>query len=316
MARHDSNDSMAHPYASTPPPLGKLVRMRALKATEMPAHPELGPQQSPRTCPPLLSFLAEALNESESFMTAFLPSSFKIKGRGRPSPPAHAKVDLLEREINGGETNSVHPTIPASRVAETWFVRRSIHENAAKEGTANWDEFDMGLRRDHSQHEMEYTPDVRDAHQVLSWDEMITEQAGDTGKQVGEWTDVQMSLMEMVHHIPPPLNDRVFCVLVITAKHVSGGKFLVVQIPADTTNMPRARYSPGKPGNPTQGMYTSVERGEIVEGMKGIKWEMGTASDAKGALPMFVQKLGTPGALVKDVGLFMDWCAKRRLGQA
>ncbi|KAI6890116.1 hypothetical protein KC325_g100 [Hortaea werneckii] len=37
---------MADPTASSaPPPLGKLVRMRALKPSEIPIHPELGPQQ-------------------------------------------------------------------------------------------------------------------------------------------------------------------------------------------------------------------------------------------------------------------------------
>ena len=34
---------------------------------------------------------------------------------------------------------------------------------------------------------------------------------------------------------------------------------------------------------------------------------MATASDAKGWLPMWVQKLGVPGAVVKDVGLFIRW---------
>ncbi|RMY68865.1 hypothetical protein D0863_06830 [Hortaea werneckii] len=307
--------AMADPTASSaPPPLGKLVRMRALKPSEIPIHPELGPQQVTAHCPELVAFLAEALNESESFMAAFIPSSFKIKGRGRPSPPSHAKVDLLEREINGGEVNCVHPTVPASRVAETWFVRRSIHENAAKEGTASWQEFDEGLRQNHSQHEMEYTPGVRDAHLVLSYDDMIGDRTSDI-RQISEWTDVQMNVMEMVHNIPPPLNNRVFNVLVITAMHISGGKFLITQIPVDTTNMPGAKYHAGKGDSPTQGIYASVERAEIIDGMRKIKWEMGTASDAKGALPMFMQKLGTPGAVIKDVGLFIDWAGKRREGQ-
>ena len=293
--------------------LGRLVRLRSLKPSELPAHPDLGPQQSTTKCPDLINFLAEALNESENFMAGYLPANFKSRSKDKISPPAAAKIELLEREVNGGETNSVHPTIPASRTSETWFARRSVHENVAKDGTADWAEFDDGLRKDHSQHEMEYTPDVKDAHLVLNWDDMIIEKAGPE-MQVSEWQEVQMSLMEMVHHIPPPLNNRVFNVIVITAKHISGGKILVVQIPVNTTNMAGAKYHAGKSDSPTQGIYCSIERGEIIDGMASVKWEMATASDAKGALPMFVQKMGTPAAVVKDVGLFMEWCAQRRAG--
>ena len=59
-------------------------------------------------------------------------------------------------------------------------------------------------------------------------------------------------------------------------------------------------------------MYCSIERGELVEDGTRIQWQMATASDAKGSLPMWAQKMGIPGAVVKDVGLFIDWCAKRR----
>ena len=43
---------------------------------------------------------------------------------------------------------------------------------------------------------------------------------------------------------------------------------------------------------------------------------MATASDAKGNLPMFVQKFGVPGAVLKDVGFFIGWTEKRRELQA
>ena len=39
---------------------------------------------------------------------------------------------------------------------------------------------------------------------------------------------------------------------------------------------------------------------------------MATASDAKGWLPMWMQKLGVPGAVVKDVGLFIGWIREQR----
>ena len=41
---------------------------------------------------------------------------------------------------------------------------------------------------------------------------------------------------------------------------------------------------------------------------------MATASNARGSLPMWAQKMGVPGAVVKDVGLFMKWVGGRRKG--
>lgn len=58
-------------------------------------------------------------------------------------------------------------------------------------------------------------------------------------------------------------------------------------------------------------VYTSLERCKITPS-GDVEWIMATASDAKGNLPMVVQKLGVPGAIVKDVGLFMKWIAEKR----
>ena len=45
---------------------------------------------------------------------------------------------------------------------------------------------------------------------------------------------------------------------------------------------------------------------------QNIEWIMATASDAKGWLPMWMQKMGVPSAVVKDVGLFIEWAHKKR----
>lgn len=62
-------------------------------------------------------------------------------------------------------------------------------------------------------------------------------------------------------------------------------------------------------------VYTSIERG-ILRDSKEIEWIMATASDAKGVLPMWAQKLGVPGAVVNDVGFFMKWTADNRAKKA
>ena len=134
----------------------------------------------------------------------------------------------------------------------------------------------------------------------------------------------------MCHRIPPPLSNRVFSVLVITARtpnptSPNSHAFIDAQIPVDISGLSEAMYSNGRhktAGDTPQkkkpitiGQYTSVERVKVVEKSEGgdeIVWEMATASDAKGSLPMAIQKLGVPGAIVKDVGFFLSWAAKRR----
>ena len=51
---------------------------------------------------------------------------------------------------------------------------------------------------------------------------------------------------------------------------------------------------------PREGADTGVEGNEV-------EWVMATASDAKGNLPMWMQKMSLPGMLPKDVSYFMKW---------
>jgi len=124
----------------------------------------------------------------------------------------------------------------------------------------------------------------------------------------------------MCHRIPSPLENRVFSTLVVRGKD-SPFSFVVAQIPVNLSKVPAALYSTGrnrvdgetaqKREKVTIGEYVSVERVKILENQQ-IMWEMATASDAKGNLPMMVQKMGVPGAVVKDVGYFMKWTSERR----
>jgi hypothetical protein len=139
-------------------------------------------------------------------------------------------------------------------------------------------------------------------------------------------TDYLATVVEMCHNIPPPLNNRVFPTLVVTGRSTTSAttspSFLVVQMPVgDISKVDQAMYSNSKhkestdsqkKKNITFGEYVSIERAELIEEGAKVKWQMATASDAKGVLPMFVQKKAIPGAIVKDVGFFIDWTQKRR----
>jgi len=127
----------------------------------------------------------------------------------------------------------------------------------------------------------------------------------------------------MCHAIPAPLRPRCFPVLVCTAS-ASPTSFLAVSIPVDLRALPASFYSNGRNATegvdpqqkkkPVIGMYTAVERAEMDD--KGeIEWAMATASDARGVLPMFLQKMSIPGQIAKDVGLFLRWISSVDRGQ-
>lgn len=120
--------------------------------------------------------------------------------------------------------------------------------------------------------------------------------------------------------MPGPLDNRCFGTMV-TRAFTRAGAFVVAQIPIDLKNVPNAIYSNGenktsgsnakRQEKVTMGKYVSVER--VHEQDDGnVNWEMAVASDAGGFLPMALQKMGLPGAISKDVGLFMKQAAEKR----
>ena len=99
-----------------------------------------------------------------------------MEGKPRSSPPSTAKVQLLNRLIRAGD--EYDPTSPptSSQVQsetqaqdEYWVCRRSVHADAAVDGSASWDEFRSGLQENHSENEMAYTPSLSGVTTLLEW---------------------------------------------------------------------------------------------------------------------------------------------------
>lgn len=296
----------------------RLLRLKALPLSSLPPHPLIIPsaltnlQSVPAGTrasngagqPDLRAFTAELLREAVNFADKVIPETFATKGKPKPSTPATAPVQMLASDVMTGEY---------------WIARRSLHENAASRGTASFDEFVAGLYNDHSQHEQEYTPDCYDARRVLRWFE-----GEDFAQSVQEFEDVHLELYEMAHKMPPPLQNRVFAVLVARGRTNVGGSpgFVLAQVPVEfPADSKEAFYSSGR--NVKEGtnalqrskvvkaQYASVERVKLNNDGR-VVWETAVSSDAKGWLPMSLQKLGVPGAVLKDVGLFIDWTSKKR----
>ena len=128
--------------------------------------------------PNLIPFIRAILDEATSFVDMVVPCRFTDDGL-KSSPPSTGKVRLSKKLIKGSELAQVtweSSTIPRTapqgtqKTSEAWFARTSIHRSQTLEGTANFAELDFALRRDHSKHEREYTPDVFDDFKVLDWD--------------------------------------------------------------------------------------------------------------------------------------------------
>jgi hypothetical protein len=223
-------------------PLGNLVRLLPLHINELPAHPALDsllqhatsnddsnghtnshtngttPSQAGKIAsterPNLISFMEEVLDQATIFVDDTLPATFKKCGL-KTSKPSTGKVELLKRMVSPAEVKAVpwiNSSIPRNwsangnkKPGEAWFARRSRHANHSSGGTADLDEFDYGLRCNHSKHEQEYTPDVFDSYKVFDWSEQIQTAIG-KGPGIDNYREVDMS-SKYRYYFPLPLTN-------------------------------------------------------------------------------------------------------------
>lgn len=131
-----------------------LIQLQPHPFTVVPSHISLATdteRQDPK------QFVATALREAIELLHS-IPSTFKTDPKSRASPPSQAKVKLLRGWRNSDKEKP-----------EFWVARQSEHIDASDKGTASWSEFEAGLRTDHAEHEMEYTPSVSGVERLLEW---------------------------------------------------------------------------------------------------------------------------------------------------
>ena len=146
-----------------------VLHLHPLVPADLPTHPVLAPHQ--QSSPDTSKFVKLVLDEATALVDTTLPQSFQSVSKSKTSPPSTAPVELLSRTVPASSLpNHVKKEGSSSSKGEAWFARRSLHEDAEKEGTASKAEFEEGLLKNHSANEMDYTPDVYDAYKVLEWD--------------------------------------------------------------------------------------------------------------------------------------------------
>ncbi|KAI1156127.1 hypothetical protein F4825DRAFT_405091 [Nemania diffusa] len=293
--------------------LGPLVRRWGLLVKQLPSATAGLDELKP--------FVASILKEAIPFIDGAapkIPSDAKKlwKSNGaKSSSDSTAKVEVIERVISAKELQAVASKngVKAKVEEETWAARLSVHEDAAKKGTASWDEFDHYFRLEHGKTEMAFTPDVIGANEAQRWDctGIELEEGGQS------WDRFSLVVEEMRHKVGRPvLKDRTFPVLqlsTIVKDGTSAPEIIIVSIPVpDFATSDKANLSKEKGAQIA--FYASIERIRKLENGK-IEWLLGTASDAAGVLPLWIQDLALPGIVWKDVPLFLGWIAKER-GQA
>ncbi|KAJ6782809.1 hypothetical protein PWT90_07470 [Aphanocladium album] len=291
--------------------LGPFVHLWGIDPSQVPAENASGAEATPL----LTSFLTEALPFISDVPAGedSAGSSWKYR-KSYSYGSSAASVDVYEKKLSTDAMRRVAtnykdqlPQVQPAKVgAETWFLRRSVHEDAAQPKTASWDEFVANFKQHHAESEMAFTEAVVRTTPRQHWD------CGGVEVQVGDdtWVDWTLKLEESVHKLPFPLQKRVFPVLQATAAVQGRREIVVVQV--FYTGGPAEENAKGT----VTGAYTSIERfrelPNEVNGKKQIEWVMGTASDAMGILPEFIQVLATPDMVPKDVDFFLSWVVGQR----
>ncbi|KAF8863313.1 hypothetical protein BDZ45DRAFT_117010 [Acephala macrosclerotiorum] len=311
--------------------LGPWVRLEGISISQLPpggkgVEPVNAPSSTQKysdgsgatAAPSLTTFITNVLTESIPFIDGVAPKAggaltWKAKGSPKKYASSEAPVHLYEHMVSGKELDKVEgmSQFSADRKDETWFCRRSCHRNAAEKGTASWQEFTHSFKEHHAETEDAFTPTIIGARQAMSWNTSGIE----VNVHGSKWNNITVVLEEMKHKIDPkPLKNRTFPVLQLSATLAGVEEFLIVSIPINDFNKsPYAEYARDK--SLVMAAYTSIERIRILPSNGEIEWIMATASDAGGVLPQWMQNLAVPGAVAKDVEMFLSWIPSQRTGQ-
>ncbi|KAK6511681.1 hypothetical protein TWF481_000589 [Arthrobotrys musiformis] len=266
----------------------------------------------PKSGTELNGYLTNVINEAHSLINTLV------------SPPREPWNLNFKKSNKFGEVevSSRNHQIPEG--TEYWFARRSLHEVESEEGsskgTLQWDDFKNLLFHDHFENEREYGPSVSRVDKLdVEW--------GLSDVAVAGWNITQINGYAIHHHLPWPLNPRVFPVLLVLASAIDTKEFMAISIPIKLTLDTKGRNVETEESvtvigaRDTVGQYVAVERvafrePETSSRKAEVAWSMATASDAAGNIPMAMQRRVIGGSIFKDVEAFLLYVFKKKAGGA
>ncbi|KAH7163203.1 hypothetical protein B0J13DRAFT_538063 [Dactylonectria estremocensis] len=290
---------------------GPLVRLWGIHPSQLPVSGAKGDGLKPLLTSILkeaLPFISNVQAQSSDALPPWKPKSTKS------FPHSTSPVQLYERTVPAEHLRAVFeahhpPGVDANLIrSETWALRQSVHDDAATRGTACWTEFVRCFKERHAEAEVTFTPNIISTTRRHEWDcagvEVEMEAGGTT------WVDWTLRGEESLHELPKPLRRRVFPVVQATAAVRGRREFLVVQIAAQAGDEYTKSGNAGD-AEALRASYTSIEL--VRETASGkIEWIMGTASNAGGVLPVWIQRMSVPGQIAKDVDMFLYWIGTER----
>ncbi|KAJ5338028.1 hypothetical protein N7452_004756 [Penicillium brevicompactum] len=296
-----------------------FIRLEPHPLRDLPSHTNFrGPKSKP-----LESLIDKLLRDEAEPLLNKLRTDLREEPKLRPSPPSTAQVKLSQGTLQN----------------EFWVCRQSDHQDSPADGTGSWREFENGLRHDHAEHEMEYTPSVTKVKQLLNWNQ---DGSWDPNMRIEvsdrRYKDFIVELNLIVHTFHPGalIRPRAFISWTVSAaisnitpeNEPEGTSFITIQVPfrlSDAAEDPVyqqlcADALASVPPRTIFAHYASIEQVELLHPSDSsdrmIRWTMATASEAGGKIPQWVQRNwtlgGVPKAVVADVGLFIGWIMKQR----
>ncbi|CAI7573459.1 unnamed protein product [Penicillium crustosum] len=232
-----------------------LIQLEPHLFTSLPRHPDL---QGDANTQDLREFIQATLLEAQPLLNQF-PSTLKPDCKLRSSAPSTAKVKLSR-----GWRTLQSPQEGPTPNKEFWVCRQSDHLDSDRlPGTVSLWEFHDGLRYNHAEHEMEYTPSVTSVKQLLKWNEprqWDLNQPITVGNTNYKHFEVELNLIVHTFHPQALIRPRVFISWTMSATFASSCPapqstpnhgFITVQIPFYLTK-------PIIPGSQYEGLYAQI----------------------------------------------------------
>lgn len=174
------------------------LRLEPLSFSSLPSHDDESLDQNAHR-PRLESFLISVLSQAQTLVCSTIPHRFKADRKLRSSAPSTAKVQLFTSSLPSSSSTAgagAGATISGdSGTEDYWVCRKSIHaDSSTQRGSASWSEFESGLRENHSEHEMEYTPSVASVENLLHWPIVATLDGG--------WKEIDMHGSFVLRPVP------------------------------------------------------------------------------------------------------------------
>lgn len=144
------------------------LRLDPLPFSSLPSNSTLSQGQEHTSRRTLEKFLTSVLSEAHTLISDTIPRTFKADPKLRSSSPSTAKVQLLTSSISSNRSNTTTSAGDAGK-QDYWVCRKSVHTDQAQKGSASWAEFQEGLRTNHSENEMDYTPTVASVEHLVQW---------------------------------------------------------------------------------------------------------------------------------------------------